>query len=157
MKSAIWLVSDYSKVQGVYLQSAEGKGRVPITWHLFVAITRQLILTLVPIVCFVEIQTRIMAENDGYELILIRIFNFQLMPSMSWKHAIKGMTHGPDVSMQELNIFKTSMPRFMFTIFAGTKNRASIHAWCWHEKKKVESWTQSWYTESRHWIRWCYF
>ena len=65
VKSAIWLNSDYSKVQGVYLQSAEGKGGVPIIWHLFVTITRQLILTLVSIVCFVAIQTRTMAKRMG--------------------------------------------------------------------------------------------
>ena len=40
---------------------------------------------------------------------------------------------GAVVSMQGLNIFKTSMPRLIFTILATTKNRASIHAWCWHE------------------------
>ena len=94
-------------------------------------------------------------ERGGYQLILVRIFNFQWMPSMSWRHAIKGMTNGSVVSIQEWNIFKTSMPRFMFTIFAKKKSRASIHAWCWHEKKKSESWPQSWYTESRRLIRWC--
>ena len=55
-------------------------------------------------------------EKGGYQLILVRIFKFQSMPSMSWRHAIKGSV----VSIQEWNIFKTSMPRFMFTIFATT-------------------------------------
>ena len=96
-------------------------------------------------------------EKGGCQLILVQIFNFQSMPSMSWRHAIKGMTNGSVASIQELNIFKTSIPRFMFTIFATTKNRASIHAWCWHEKKKSESWPQSWYTESRCLIRWCLY
>ena len=36
-------------------------------------------------------------------------------------------------------------------------NIASIHAWRWHEKKKSESWPQSWYTESRRLIRWCLY
>ena len=67
-------------------------------------------------------------EKGGYQLILVRIFNFQSMPSVSWRHAIKGMTNGSVVSIQEWNMFKTSMPRFMFTTFAPTKNRASIHA-----------------------------
>ena len=88
-------------------------------------------------------------EKGGYQLILVRIFNFQSMPSMSWRHAIKGITNGSVVSIQEWNMFRTSMPRFMFTIFATTKHRASFHAWYWHEKKKSESWPQSWYTESR--------
>ena len=96
-------------------------------------------------------------EKGGYQLILVRIFNFQSMPSMSWRHAIKGMTNGSVVSIQEWNIFMTSMPRFMFTIFATTKNRASIHASCWHEKKRSESWPQSWYRESRRLIRWCLY
>ena len=78
-------------------------------------------------------------EKGGYQLILVRIFNFQSMPSMSWRHVIKGMINGSVVSIQEWNISKTSMPRFMFTIFATTKNRALIHAWCWHEKKKSET------------------
>ena len=88
-------------------------------------------------------------KKGGYQLILVRIFNFQSMPSMSRRHAIKGLKNGSVVSIQEWNMFKTSMPRFMFTIFATTKNRASIHAWCWYEKKKSQSWPQSWYTESR--------
>ena len=96
-------------------------------------------------------------ERGGYQLILVGIFNFQSMPSMSWRHAIKGMTNGSVVSIQEWNIFKNSMPRFIFTIFSTTKNWASIHAWCWHEKKKSESWPQSWYTESRRLIRWCLY
>ena len=37
------------------------------------------------------------------------------------------------------------------------KNRASFHAWCWHEKKKSERWLQSWYTKSRRLIRWCLY
>ena len=37
------------------------------------------------------------------------------------------------------------------------KNRVSIHAWCWHENKKSESWPQSWYTESRRLMRWCLY
>ena len=45
-------------------------------------------------------------EKGGYQLILVRIFNFQSMPSMSWRHAIKGMTNGSDVSIQEWNIFR---------------------------------------------------
>ena len=53
------------KFKGVYLQSAEGKCGVPITWYLFVTITKQLILTLVQIVCFVAIQTRTMAKRMG--------------------------------------------------------------------------------------------
>ena len=76
-------------------------------------------------------------EKGGYQLILVRIFNFQSMPSMSWRHAIKGMTNGSVVSIQEWN--------------------SSIHAWCWHEKIKSESWPQSWYTESRRLIRWCLY
>ena len=60
-------------------------------------------------------------EKGGYQLILVRIFNFQSMPSMSGRHAIKGMTNGSVVSIQECNILKTSLPRFMFTIFATTK------------------------------------
>ena len=59
--------------------------------------------------------------RGGYQLILVRIFNFQPMASMSWRHTIKGMTNGSVVSIQECNIFKTSMPRFMFTICATTK------------------------------------
>ena len=59
-------------------------------------------------------------EKGEYQLILVTIFNFQSMPSMSWRHAIKGMTNGSVVTIQEWNIFKTSMPRFMFTIFATT-------------------------------------
>ena len=43
------------------------------------------------------------------------------MPSMSWRRAIKGMTNGSVASIQELNIFKTSMPRFMFTILQQQK------------------------------------
>ena len=97
------------------------------------------------------------AEKGGYQLIIVRIFNFQLMPSMSWRHAIKGMTNGSVVSIQEWNIFTTSMSSFIFTIFATTKHRASIHAWCWHEKKKSGSWPWSWYTESRRLIRWCLY
>ena len=96
-------------------------------------------------------------EKGVYQLILVRISNFQSMPSMSGRHAIKGMTNGSVVSIQEWNIFKTSLPRFMFTIFATTKNTASFHAWCWHEKKKSESWPQSWYSESRRLIRWCLY
>ena len=61
-------------------------------------------------------------EKGGYQLILVRIFNFQSMPSKSWRHAMKGMINGSVVSIQEWNMFKTSMSRFMFTIFATTKN-----------------------------------
>ena len=148
MKSAIWLVSDYSKIQGIYLHSAEGKGGVPITWHLFVTITRQLILKLVPIVCFVAIQTITMAKREG--------INWSLFEYSTSSRCLQCLG-GSVVSIQEWNIFNTSMPRFMFTIFGTKKNRASIHAWCWHEKKKSESWPQAWYTESRCLIRWCLY
>ena len=75
-------------------------------------------------------------EKGGYQLILVRIFNFQSMPSVSWRHTIKGMTNGSVVSIQEWHIFKTSMPRFMFTIFA-TTNKYSINSCLmltWKEK-----------------------
>ena len=111
-----WLVTK-SKVHVVYLQPAEGKCVVPITWHLFVTITRQLISSNC---LFCGNSDKNYGEQDGYELVLVWIFNFQSMPTMSWRDAIKGMTNGPLVSMQELNIFKTSMPRCMFTIFATT-------------------------------------
>ena len=55
VESLIWLADDYCKAQLVHLQStevkvegAEGKIGVPVTWHIFVTIIRQLILTLVP-------------------------------------------------------------------------------------------------------------
>ena len=47
--------------------------------------------------------------------------------------------------------------KFYVYHICNNKNRASIHAWYWHEKKKSESWSESWYTASRRLIRWCLY
>ena len=60
-------------------------------------------------------------DKDGHELILVWIFDFQSMLSLSSEHVITGITNGPIVSVHELNIFKTCMLWMMFTVFA-TKN-----------------------------------
>ena len=63
-----WLL----QTQLVYMQStdgkvggAEGKTDVPVKWHIFLTITTQIFLTLVPIVCFVAIQTRTRVTRMG--------------------------------------------------------------------------------------------
>ena len=98
-------------------------------------------------------------EKGGYQLILVRIFNFQSMPSMSWRHAIKGMTNGSDVSIQEWNIFKTSMPRFMFTIFTTkTKTEHQFMPDVDMKRKSLKAGlSPGRYTESMHLIRWCLY
>ena len=60
-------------------------------------------------------------DKEWHELILVWIFDFQSMPSLSYEYVIKGITNGPVVSVQELNIFKTFMLWMMFTIFATKK------------------------------------
>ena len=62
------------------------------------------------------------SDKDGHELILVWIFDFQSMLSLSSEHVITGITNGPIVSVQELNIFKTCMLWMMFTVFATKKS-----------------------------------
>ena len=97
-------------------------------------------------------------EKAGYQLILVRIFNFQSMPSMSWRHAIKGMTNMVQLYPYKNGIYsRHACQGLCLPYLQQQKNRASIRAWCWHENKKSESWPQSWYTESRRLIRWCLY
>ena len=56
-------------------------------------------------------------DKDVCELILVWIFDFQSMPSLSWGHVIKEIMIGLILSVQELNIFQTSMLWMMLTIF----------------------------------------
>ena len=74
-------------------------------------------------------------DKDVYELILVWCLTSNRCP-----HCLGGMWHkeiinGPIISLQEFNIFKTSMLWMMFTTFT-KKNTASIPVWCWHEKIK---------------------
>ena len=111
-----------------------GKNWCPGYMTHLLAITTQIFLTLVPIVWFVAIQTRTTATRMGMRWPLCEYSTFNQDFTVLLEHVIKGMTNGPIVSLQELNIFKTCMLWMMFTIF--TKYRASIPVWCWHEKKK---------------------
>ena len=118
------------------------EGILAIGWEKRWTITRQLI----------QLWPKGWVSIDPCSNIQIPVDAFNVLEACD-----KSDENGSVVSIQEWNISKTSMPRFMFAIFATTKNRASIHAWCWHETKKSESRPQSWYTEGRRLIRWCLY
>ena len=68
------------------------------------------------------------AEKGGYQLILVQIFNFQSMPSMSWRHAIKGMINGQLYPYKNGINSRLPCQGLCLPYLQQQKNRASIHA-----------------------------
>ena len=120
--------------------------------HLLI-ITTQICLTLVPTVWFVANQTRTTATRMGMRWPLCEYSTSNRCLHYLIGTCDKGITNGPIVSIQELNVFKTCMLWMMFTIFA-TKIEHQFLSDVDMKRKKTQTWHQSWYTASRGFMRW---